>query len=74
MSDSDIKFHFQLLTREHNLLKHRACGSCKLTNKRPSFFEIKFWYDGDENYRGICNGCGWYDGVMWRKKLNEKLK
>ena len=74
MSDSDINFHFQLLTREHNLLKDRACGSCKLTNKRPSFFEIKFWYDGDENYRGICNGCGWYDGVMWRKKLNEKLK
>lgn len=74
MSESDIKNHFQLLTREHNLLKDRACGSCKLNNIRPPFFEIKFWYFGDENYNKSCEGCGWYDGVIWRKKLNEKIK
>jgi hypothetical protein len=74
MSESDIKNHFQLLTREHNLLKDRACGSCKQNNIRPPFFEIKFWYFGDENYNKSCEGCGWYDGVIWRKKLNEKIK
>lgn len=73
LTDSQVKEHFQLLTREHNLLKDRACGSCKQTNKRPPLFGIEFWYDGDENYCGSCRGCGWYDGVKWRKELNKLL-
>lgn len=73
LSDEEIKEHFQLLTREHNLLKDRACGYCKLNNIRPPFLEIPFWYDGDKHYRGSCVGCGWYDGVEWRKKITDQL-
>ena len=39
LNDQEIKEHFQLLTREHNLLKDRACDHCKKTNIRPPFFE-----------------------------------
>lgn len=69
LSDDEIKEHFQLLTREHNLLKDRACGKCKEKNMRTPFFEIPFWYEGDSHYEGTCVGCGWYDGKMWREEL-----
>ena len=74
LSDKDIKEHFQLLTREHNLLKDRACSFCKLNNIRPPFLEIPFWYEGDQHYCGSCVGCGWYDGVEWRKAVAKLLK
>jgi hypothetical protein len=74
LSDIEIKNHFQLLTGEHNLLKDRACTNCIKSSIRPAFLEIHFWYSGNENYLGSCEGCGWYDGVLWRKKLNEKIK
>lgn len=74
LSDEEIKVHFQLLTREHNLLKDRACGKCKLTNIRPPFFGVAFWYKGNENYCGDCEGCGWYDGQKWRSELNNQIK
>lgn len=73
LSDEQIRQHFQLLTREHNLLKDRMCGRCKAENIRPPFLGIKFWYSGTENYCGSCYGCGWYDGVRWREELNKKL-
>ncbi len=73
MTDSEIKDHFQLLTREHNLLKDRACGECKNTNKRPAFLQIEYWYEGDTDYKGSCVGCGWHDGKKWRIELNKLL-
>lgn len=73
LSDQQIKEHFQLLTREHNLLKDRACGHCKLRNERLPLFGIEFWYDGNREYKGSCEGCGWFDGAVWRQKLNEHL-
>ncbi|MGN0229245.1 MAG: hypothetical protein ACI4BH_05480 [Muribaculaceae bacterium] len=73
LNDDEIKEHFQLLTREHNLLKCRACDHCKLSNERLPLFGIRFWYDGNEHYEGICNGCGWFDGAVWREKLNDLL-
>lgn len=73
LTDEEIKEHFQLLTREHNLLKDRACGHCKATNQRPPFLNIPYWYAGDENYCGSCEGCGWYDAVKWRKELIKML-
>jgi hypothetical protein len=73
LSDEEIAEHFQLLTREHNLLKDRECQKCIKTNIRPHFFEIPFWYEGDEKYNGSCEGCGYYDGKKWRKELKEKL-
>lgn len=74
LSDSEIKEHFQLLTREHNLLKDRCCGICKKENIRPPFLGIEFWYDGDCNYRGSCVGCGWFDGIAWREAVNNYIK
>lgn len=74
LSDHSIFNHFQLLTREHNLLKDRACTSCIRTNKRPPFMQIDFWYQGNEVYGGSCVGCGWYDGEKWRIEINKKLK
>ena len=73
LTNEEIKEHFQLLTREHNLLKDRACGHCKLCNERPPFLDIPFWYSGDSSYKGTCVGCGWYDGVKWRKELTKLL-
>ena len=73
LTDEEIKEYFQLLTREHNLLKDRACGHCKLYNERPPLFGIEFWYAGGIKYEGSCVGCGWYDGEMWRKNLNVVL-
>lgn len=74
LTDEQIQEHFQLLTREHNLLKDRACQHCIQTLKRPPFFGISFWYEGDDLYQGTCVGCGWYDGQMWRSRLNEFIK
>jgi hypothetical protein len=74
LSDNEIKYHFQLLTGEHNLLKDRACTSCIKNNIRPTFFEINYWYDGTDKYLGSCVGCGWHDGVLWRNELNKKLR
>lgn len=73
MSDDEIREAFQLLTREHNLLKDRMCDKCKKTNIRPPFLGISFWYSGNENFCGSCAGCGWYDGVEWRGAVNKIL-
>lgn len=73
LCNTEIAEHFQVLTRDHNLLKDRACQSCIKTNKRPPFLGIKYWYDGSERYCGSCKGCGYYDGVAWRNSLNKLL-
>ena len=74
LSEEEISKHFQILTRDHNLLKDRQCQSCIKTNIRPPCFGVRFWYEGDENYRGSCVGCGWYDGVEWRRRLNKYIE
>lgn len=73
LDNRQIKEKFQLLTREHNLLKDRICQSCIQTNLRPPFFGVKFWYEGDNLYQNTCVGCGWYDAVKWKEKLNTVL-
>ena len=73
MSDKEICDAFQPLTPDHNLLKDRRCRQCVRDNIRPAFFGIRFWYEGDEEYRGKCVGCGWYDGAEWRRCLNQRL-
>ena len=74
LTDDEIKEHFQLLTREHNLLKDRACDHCKKFNERLPLFNIEYWYEGDQTYKGSCVGCGWYDGVAWRAAISKLLK
>ena len=73
LSNKEIALHFQILTRDHNLLKDRACQSCIKFGTRPPFLGIKYWYEGNEVYRGSCVGCGWHDGAEWRRRLNERL-
>ena len=73
LTDAQVAEHFQILTRDHNLLKDRACQSCIKNAIRPPLFGIKYWYEGDSKYRGSCRGCGYFDGVEWRKRLNAKL-
>ena len=73
LSDSEIANHFQILTRDHNLLKDRQCQSCIKTGVRPPFMGIEYWYEGDCRYLGTCKGCGWYDGKEWRNRLNENI-
>ena len=73
LTNLQIAEHFQILTRDHNLLKNRACQSCIKTGVRPPCLGIEFWYEGDEHYCGACKGCGWYDGAEWRRQLNERL-
>src|SRR5574344_202836 len=73
LSDQELMDHFQLLTREHNLLKDRKCMECKKTLLRPPFLEIPFWYVGDAHYstKFGCKGCGWYDAETWRAELSK---
>ena len=73
-SDEEIVENFQLLTREHNLLKDRVCTKCRIDGIRQPLFGINYWYEGDEKYRGTCEGCGWYDGAKWKECLNNELK
>lgn len=73
LTDEQVSEHFQILTRDHNLLKDRACQTCIKQGVRPPFLGIKYWYEGDSQYRGSCRGCGYFDGVEWRKRLNDKI-
>ena len=73
LPDNEIKKHFQILTEEHNLLKDRMCRQCTLKGVRPPLFGINFWYAGDRNYQGTCEGCGWFDGVKWKEELNKQF-
>jgi hypothetical protein len=73
LNDAEIRDHFQLLTREHNALKDRHCGTCKASDVRPPFFAIPYWYAGGRDYKGTCEGCGWYDGEKWRLAVSAKL-
>ena len=74
LSDCQIIESFQLLTREHNLLKDRACKHCIEKQERLPLFGIPFWYNGNEHYIESCIGCGWYDGKKWREELSKILK
>lgn len=74
LSNLEIAKHFQILTRDHNLLKDRACQKCIKEGIRPPFLGISYWYEGNEKYCGSCEGCGWYDGVKWRECINNLLR
>ena len=73
LTEEEVRIHFQLLTREHNLLKDRACSACKKENIRPAFLGIPFWYSGGAQYQNTCEGCGWCDGEKWRNELSKKI-
>lgn len=80
MPEEQIKKKFQLLTNQTNLQKERYCKKCVSDGVRGDFFGIKWFYEGDEKWRGTskadeagCIGCCWYDLNEWKKQFNEYL-
>lgn len=80
MSEEEIKHKFQLLTNQTNLQKERYCKRCVGTGTRGNFFGIKWYYEGDEQWKGAskadengCVGCCWYDLELWKEKFNDML-
>lgn len=75
MSNLDIEKNFMILSRKNNLLKSRACERCVKTGKRQPLFEIKFFFEGDEDYNEKmgCRGCGWNNPKKWKEELNKKI-
>jgi hypothetical protein len=80
MPEDEIRRKFQLLTNQTNLQKERYCRRCVLTGKRGDFFGIKWYYTGDEQWRGTskadengCEGCCWYDVKSWKENFNNYL-
>jgi len=76
MSDEEVREHFQILTRSHNLLKSRKCESCVESGQRPPFLGIEYYYEGDAEYDESlgCVGCGWYNPQEWRASLHAELE
>lgn len=76
MTIDEIISKFQLMTNEDNLWKSRMCETCKETNKRQPFLDINFFYVGTQDYdeKLGCIGCGWYNPIMWKAKLNELIQ
>ena len=84
MSEDEIKSKFQLLSNQRNQQKREVCRYCYQNNKRGYPYNIKFFYEGDENWpknvpikgknaeKG-CIGCGWYDLNRWKKELNKTI-
>lgn len=78
-SDAELMAKFVLLTRNDNLKKSRVCENCVRTNKRGYFPGIRYWYQGDENWRTDphdergCIGCFWYEPYKWREELNKLI-
>lgn len=89
MSEEEIRRMFQLLKKDdggnHNKLKSEACLRCFQTDLRGTPLNIRFWYEGSEQWdesipktgpdaeRG-CVGCGWYDFAAWRAALNSRIE
>lgn len=89
MSEEEIRRMFQLLKKDdggnHNKLKSEACLRCVRTDLRGTPLNIRFWYEGNEQWdesipktgpdaeRG-CVGCGWYDFAAWRAALNSRIE
>jgi len=76
ISDKEIRKTFQLLTNEDNLWKSRMCEKCKETGIRQPFLDINYFYFGGQKYDEStgCEGCGWYNPIEWKRKLNNDLK
>ena len=64
--------HFQPLSRQSNLKKRSDCKLCKSTGLRFDAKEFGYnisFTDGDEIYKGTCEGCYWFDVKDFRSKL-----
>ena len=80
MPEEQIRRKFQLLTNQANLQKERYCKRCVISGIRGDYFGIKWFYKGDEHWRGSskadesgCEGCCWYDMAEWKRQFAMKL-
>ena len=80
MPNESIRKKFQLLTNQANLQKERYCKRCVLHGIRGDYFGIKWFYEGDEHWRGSskadelgCIGCCWYDMAEWKRRFAAML-
>jgi hypothetical protein len=75
-----LRAKFQLLSNQTNMLKSRYCDACVKTGTRGTFIGIKWFYTGDEAWKGAtphdekgCKGCPWYDLEFWKNSLTKTL-
>ena len=73
LTDEEIVNQYQLLSAEHIALKEKACRHCKKYGIRQPFMGVRFYYAGNDIYKGTCEGCGWYDGLKWTYELNRTI-
>ena len=74
LTDDEVVNQYQLLSAEHIALKEKACRHCNKYGIRPPFMGTKFYYAGNDIYKGTCEGCGWYDGLKWTAELNRTIE
>ena len=72
-TDNDLSDNYQLLTKRNNYIKREACNKCKDTHKRGIWSGIHFFYTGNENYEGTCEGCFYAYPEKWREALSIEL-
>lgn len=73
--ENAVRAAFQCLSRQHNLLKSRACEACVKTGQRPVFLGIPVWFRGEAAYDASigCDGCGWAFPEEWKSHVGERL-
>jgi hypothetical protein len=66
---------FQALCNQANITKGQYCSTiCKKTNKRFDAKTLGYsvsFIKGDENYRGECDGCYWYDPIKFKQIVSQ---
>lgn len=80
MPDDEIRAKFQILSNQTNLAKERYCQNCVINGIRGNLFGIRWYYEGDETWRGSskadengCIGCPWYDIKKWKLEFSNFL-
>ena len=73
MNTNEIGECYQVLSPEHISLKEKACRHCNRYGIRPPFMGKRYYYEGNDIYKGTCEGCGWYDGARWTAELNRLI-
>ena len=74
---NQIEDDFQPLHRNVNLSKRTHCKSCEQTNLRYDAKRLGYsigWVEGDQYYRGTCEGCYWYDPRQFNAVVSKDFK
>lgn len=74
LTEEEITNRYQILSPEHIALKEKACRHCSRYGIRPPFMGKRYYYEGNDMYKGTCEGCGWYDGNKWTAAFNKLIE